>query len=544
MTLISFIENLDVTKFSHLSDDLECTIGVFGGRRFTHKMQGVQGTISLNELVQALDAKVQGLVANSQFASNSTTYEECQNAVQVVAKLDKRANRYVKEHANVFQRVLTKIKSIVASLFYDRQRVLSDILYTIEQRKSVQPVRVPKFLSPKVVVSKPIKPLTAEQKNFIATNPYIHGTSSLIFATLPKCDHQIDSIWSMLQKNIAPLGGEIICGGTDMLMVKGETSFGRVKANTYGLAEVISRYAKPIGFDPKATAEKHKSTIRELFMRAIDSYRLTQALIFAQRARQMGIRLFDESVKIDATFFEEIRLLITTHYLVIAFLAKFVRAEEKSDVHLEKHLISFLLDNTIDLESYVFEQELPHDENMQRLEQFFQSYNFSLSYKTHARFANTESTSPVVDEFICSTFGLERAELTSQHQKAVEDPDVLLEHIQELEKRLKYFIGDVNKHFELLCETLFSQEAVSSIFDCNDKMITDPFGVVFMSGDEKSFKAVQKEYRATRPLALGKEITMLATRNENISQVQSYLDAHQISGVEVVAFEALKSVIG
>jgi hypothetical protein len=545
----NYLKTTNVADFNNFCDNLVWKIGFLGGRRLVDKTGSYKGSLCLNDLIRHLDTQSSQVNPPGEIGqSTSVSYRNLADKVIVLH----RDGQQAVTHVNIIKRVFTRMKSFLSSKFYDRDGVLARMR---NQPIASSPFELP-ALQPKsklqTEVEKPIiPPLSQNTKLFLRKNPWIHGTSSVIFEHLPHTEQKLLSLHDLLLKKMAPIGGEIFGGGTNCLLADGNTSFGQLKGTKYDLERVLN-YAQSPGTSVLSNTQEVKDQLKVEFLHALDCLMLTQALILATRARQRGFSVTENSnnpEKIELRQqLKNLHINIVNSYSLIPFLAKFVRKNDSSSESPQsfiKSIEEFLKTHMIDLSMVAFEQSLNMtDPSMAKIQEFLNEKGYSL----HEVIQTPQSTSGlwrsrirILDAIHLSIFeygnhtNLQLGSLNEHHQELLVANNDLFTQIYTP------FFKNLSDHFALLDDMLFSEiDMTRPVPSENKALIEKPFGIILMSADERCFEFKKTEYRSVQPLTLGKEIEVIATAAENIPQVKAYLDRYSIQGVEVIAFEALQ----
>lgn len=377
--------------------------------------------------------------------------------------------------------------------------------------------------------------LSYADTRFLDDKPYIHGTSSAIFALLPKTEQKLIPVWDLLQKGLAPLSGELVGGGMRDLMTDNPTRFGKIGTGVYGLQGVSSNYAKARKMNAETCIAWAES--------AFDRQQLTLALVFFTRARLLGLPPMPEQETRELVpLLDKSRRTISNTYYLMPFFARFVKGPvDPRQIGCTNQIVESILDvceaNKIDLKKFAFLPKLDiQDSSVRALQEALQQHRIQVG-----EVACAPTTLPSQNGFSMCLLSLDEATRTAEgilRGTRYEEPVT----IDELQTKLQEHVAMLDKHFELLKAAFMNKGG----FDLNltpeeNAFLDDPFGIILMTDRSDCFDPLQAEFEAKNPLALGQEIKMIAAPKEKMEAVRSYLARYNILGINVISIEAVQA---
>ncbi|WP_059359817.1 hypothetical protein [Parachlamydia acanthamoebae] len=532
MKVINELENsIKNNKSTDFLSNLSWEIRTFGGRKLVHKDTDFTGTLCLNKIIKKFS------LGSSQL--NST---ELSAIVKKIEELDKEGNSLLAK-SSFFKRATTTVRRFFGNFNSNRSTKLNDLRsFKNTYEKLVQAKKAPNLISEvEKVDQKTLKDLQA----YCKSDPFIHGTSSVIFAQLPYTDQRLVSIWELLQKKMAPIGGEIILGGLNIPIADGATCFGRLNSSGYPLSRVTESYSRqPNAGDIQNDQEAQKALALN-FAHALEDFYFTQSLIFAIRAKQRGITLIiPEKADVVKSALQSIKCTFMNFYLFAPFIGKFVQLDPSrpyddiQHAHFLEKCEEFLRSDQIDLAPYMDLEVLPeNDEAIIKLNRLLNENGYQLLHK-RAAIRKGEASFPFFENsFFHSFYGI--GNLSHLWGSILMYPDKFLSTMDEIQERLNPFLEKARKHFDLLEEVLFGCEELTFTEE-QKQHINDAYPIILISNQSEAFKPVKTEFRAKQGLQLGKEIKWIATERSRIKDVRAYLEKYRIEGVNVISIDTLR----
>ncbi len=390
----------------------------------------------------------------------------------------------------------------------------------------------------------------------LAFNPNISGTTSIIFALLNKTDWLIDSSTDLLEKfGCVPFGGEITKGGLDNGN-KCPPCFGRMSITSatsssfYDLDRIIAHYTSFKAPNVNKVISKLKLKIIENSCFLAKEINVISVLL--AKSKQLGADLYVDvfAGESDANAFtQEVAAIIQLFYLYL-LIGKYiypnlrqVNAEEKEKLSQQfmsrfalKNMIKKVIASNVDVKKAY---ENPTLDNLNQVLALFEFLEgdankklFSLLPTNYGTTGQAFGWHELTEE---RSFGwvLGSLILGSHSPNALRKWDNnILNHIHKLEKA-----------FALLKQVMISKEKV--VYSKEEQYFIDnPFPLILISEAEDKIAIAnfdQQEYRASQPLRLGEDITMLATDTQaHANTVLHFLKFHNKENISVVLFDDLK----
>lgn len=364
---------------------------------------------------------------------------------------------------------------------------------------------------------------------------FIHYTNSSVLEIFPYCEFQLLDVRTLLSKyGFAPISGELSnIGATD----KVEPAFAKI-GDTYWTSDGLYRsYGQQNCLKKDFTMESLRMLIDEIPNTSF--YYLFANLIRILRVNQMGLlpqlseqELSDYFQNLDKKL-DEVSRKFAANYIWARFILEDKKAKgwDESDRMLDivRTFYKKIPANFLDLSTK--EQLELLNAHQSDLSPFFK-----IQDKRKAPLMNEPEVTnnfaleivlddPVRNDYTDIVLMFSEKDITAQINYAEKAIRETLENIESLNKILK--------------ETLTGQNT----FRLSEEIKTaalNPFPIAFILESDKHLEKNKYEFRATKPLVLGQDITIIATDKANISRVQEYCKKHaQLANIKVISFSEI-----
>lgn len=454
----------------------------------------------------------------------------------------------------------SQAQSILSSDYLDKNGPVDD---TSNQNKNISAGDDDKESdnSEKIVISKDNKSDEIDIPHvFTNKNPYIHGTDSSILELLKYTEFNLMEPIEMIEKyRIAPMTGEITRGGFDNVQARCHPCFGRIKGidlNSYDLIKIM-----------KYTHIKHDenpiSILKyQIYIGSRCCYsNINIILIYAVRCRQLG---YDISNIITSEIIQNIKVIRATFALLL-FPGSWLRPVENlnNDVcdaiytHFSMEYIKGRLAEKLNPDTDLYEIYKKGDISNEVLD--ILNYIFTLPKNSTIKSGNSYEDKHVELSIINPfTHAVPSYDSECSYYKAGYTLYALTQNItgyrvnDVLEKYARGRVSDSfwNKFHQKLCTYLKDfQHRIELleyilIHDCYPKIIINQeiYPLILVCEDDSIMSVLAHEYRATRSLKLGVDITVMATDTiNNKRNLTKYLNDNNIQ-CRVILFDELKNI--
>ncbi len=374
-----------------------------------------------------------------------------------------------------------------------------------------------------------------------------HASSSLSLIGLTMSDYQLLPLHALIEEHhFAPLAGEIFAGGSKGLSVKNGLAFAAQGSNTYPLQRLLSHYGnygykgetldkETITSLVKQLLQSHCTTVFEFIVRLMRAQQMGQAYRFKPEALTELFKAIDEKAK-------GLKQHILANYMIPVFLVKEGRLHSEAQSWVkdifkqltEQVPLDFLsrpLKAQMILVNYHFilvkesiakQYQIATDEidkvisaqsDLTFLQQAFKQTKISSLEDDGDWLRITDM--PTATTFIDNCFHGNGKSPSGFWQP----PAAILKSVQDL---LDYF----NKKIATVKKILAHQYA-TELDEQTKTFCQQSFPVVFIANTSKlkkeSILKLQGEYRYSEPMRLSKEISMLATTTEHLTQLERFV---------------------
>ncbi len=398
-------------------------------------------------------------------------------------------------------------------------------------------------------------------------DPYLHGTTSRTLALLAMTDFKlVHPINLLADYGLAPLNGELNGGGLHGWYINPNLSFGRLKQGwrddkrypcEYGLFQIINSYA-----ERKRNYSGGQPTARKLSAVLIDPisdtyYGLVVAAIYIQIGEQPLCAGLED--KQDQKQF--LQLLQQTRQLL--FLVKLINQHIFPNMEMSGGYYSYTeVDSVIRKR---IRKELHFDRLIERL--------FKLNVDIEAIYKNpTAEKLQLLIELLTLDDGTpiftkdKDGPQKGSASKCVFDSKILIDFLKDkgrfsglfelalyttaddelwpsMSEKVNYYIRITEHRMRCLENIINGKVRHLDVTSRQQQLADENFPIILVyEGDDIAEQS--KEYRATRDLVFGKDITMVATDTlPHAEQLLCYFSDLGLDNVEVVLFSALKEVV-
>jgi hypothetical protein len=418
-------------------------------------------------------------------------------------------------------------------------------------------------------------------------NPFIHGSSSHTLSIMQSTEFKLLPILTMLQNfKVAPIVGEMTQGGYGFIgdssntnSLTGTPAFGRFRNCSYDLEKVISSYTK----FPKNNKKEWQKIFNYFFETAHKSAfrNLNLLMIYFVRLRQFGVNIENIAPLSELdTFNERLNATIQFYYFIL-FIQKHIfidrnemlrfrnenglTAEFEYRAYLE-HFFSFenLIDSIKNKKIDVKEiYDNPTPENINKLIEFLKiSKNSEQTIKidsSESRFTPTDdyhifTTDTTNLGYDSNDSGLEinsglllnsdrlSSYLFQTLEPHITTPRIYVPDFRTIHETVLRHITAMQDRITLWSTLFNSADSEFTPPNLSDGLISKPFPVIFVT-ESTTFERLNQEFRSRLPLALGREILLVATNNKhNQKRFRDYLQENNIGPVEVLLFTDLNKM--
>lgn len=369
---------------------------------------------------------------------------------------------------------------------------------------------------------------------------YIHVTTSATLAFLPHTNFKLCSLNELLYKHgLAPLSGEIGCGGFEGLNYEGSTRFALANCTYWEPEKLYKRYGT-------AEYKPHFNTPEKLFTELDTKCRgvfpaIQETIVYAMRDYQMGQlahlnkdQIAHLQTQINLTV-SKIKKVFMINYLTARF---FVQASREADFEKNAKFI-FSLQNTIpenfmelsDEQQHAFVNQLILPDTLDRrdvIQLTQESPNIPKSYCNIGMVTNF----PVNYGFNepRNQYDLIGTVLGSNNPSFMFFPNM-----EKIKKNITAAILHLEK-IKTLLEKIIRHDLGN--FQChNNSFVMSPFPIAFILEDDNVLlEPIKNEFGSTQNLKLGEHIKTIVTDDKNISLVESFIEKHHLLYLKVESF--------
>lgn len=380
--------------------------------------------------------------------------------------------------------------------------------------------------------------------------PYIHMTTSASLPVLREMGYTFRTIQALLlEHEIAPLSGEINNGGLESVFGNPSyTAFADCEDTSHWTFErLMSSYGEAVSDDES----DEDQGIDEYYEEQINWDTLigyTAFIVMALRYKQLGLQprftpdelsQFKDQFqkKRDKTVSDLKFNLVVAKYVVVEkggnyfealfYLANELRAQLTSDFYNLSDEAQFSALKAMDLPAYITIKRYDAGPTQSAMPPLMLGDNpFRVGLKLIFRFPDT-------------------IEFLSKYLEAQSEGSAKVAQFQAymgaFERRIKGDVEILDRKIALLLKILDPDQPCRDFR--GDENVEDPFPIAFVLEDAKSLRPCDDEYRATDPLKIGEDITILLTDAAHMERLAAFLEEAGLADtVRLFTFEEYQGV--
>lgn len=399
---------------------------------------------------------------------------------------------------------------------------------------------------------------------------FVHATTSAILPLLRVTGYQLVNVQELLfTHGVAPMSGEIFCGGVAGICDKVTTAFAEIDSSYWDFQSLVGNYAGR-KWEPKIkNSEELYATIQkelELFppdhgffrrSKAFLDSGIVTALINCLRHLQMSslpqmeedkITILEIAInkRLTATILElQMNYVVARFFIRIAETESYESWEEVCELFCEisKKLPLDLLKRSESDQYHLLKPLIESDENTSSTFKKYFILQETIPGKDKIKLKRDLKHSinhPKENRYLSSVveyYNIDHGKLQSE----IRDAKNLEVDVDYARKIIQESIDKLSRCCNLLLQTV-RQACRYKISPAESHYIEAPFPLIFVSDNESDLERLKREYRAKRALKLGIDINLVATDDAHVELLRQYMSEHDsLTTVRVVSIAEIET---
>ena len=432
--------------------------------------------------------------------------------------------------------------------------------------------------------------------------PFLHGTTSKIFALLHRTDMALWPLSDLLEKfHLAPLTGELNAkGGAVGPLGRGGISFGRFDLKSYSLKDIIAHYATTVdayaqdGDEVEAnlsSIEKLKKWLSEgretafLKIKFMMVYLVRAKYESADLAKEIDEALFTKT-------FDEMQSVISYLYFLL-LIGKYIHpaAHSISKLSLDdlknlrivieeclsfEHIVDKIQRNKLDFKA-IYNKAAPSKEDLELIDSLLRlppMFNLPIysSESKELELIYVPTPTPITNPFrICKVEDAEQLENVKKYhydsryavgQILTNGSGRKLGYIlkdyasplkgesmfpfHEMHPSILEYLPALERCMDFFKQLVMKPQAQFKLTEEEAHYLEKPFPIILLCENRGKMKESYSdqgnlEFSSKEPIYFGKDVTKIAVEtNEQAQVVMQYLEKHHVKQIDVISFADLK----